>query len=118
MATLDAGVNVQMEDHALHLGGSLGDLAAEPPDSLVAATVADAARIWGVPIDSVTIVGAVVRTWLDRRLGSLPDRRAAGEELVPGWQITLTSEDRVAVYHTDGSRQFVRSDSGGRGSIV
>ena len=98
---------------------ALGDLAAEPPDSLVAAAVAEAAGTWGVPIDAVTLSTAVARSWPDQRLGCLPDRRAAGDQPVRGWQITLTCDEQVAVYHTDASKRFVRcSDSHRRGPIM
>lgn len=89
-------------------GPDRGPDSASPTSAMLERILADAARVWRVPSDTVIVDEPRPRRWPDQRLGCLPDRRAADGGPVEGFEVVVRAGGRSLTYHTAGTARFVR----------
>jgi hypothetical protein len=86
------------------------DLDVELPDAVAYAVLEDAARRSGLPTYRLRIVKSERRDWPDGCLGLPSSRERCSRNIVPGWQVTVETEQRYLIYRTNNNGSVVKLD--------
>jgi hypothetical protein len=86
------------------------DLDVELPDAVAYAVLQDASRRSGLPTYRLRIVSSQRRDWPDGCLGVPSPRERCTSNIVPGWQVTVETEQRYLIYRANNSGSVVKFD--------
>jgi hypothetical protein len=80
----------------------------ELPEGVASAVLKDASERTGQPNSKLKITTSEARTWNDGCLGLAEPGVLCTQALVPGWQVKVTANSEVLIYHTNNSGSVVR----------
>lgn len=78
------------------------------PEAVASAVLKDASKRTGKSTSELKITTSKARTWNDGCLGLAEPGVLCTQALVPGWQVKVTANSKVLVYHTNKSGSVVR----------
>ncbi|BAZ17808.1 hypothetical protein NIES4071_96880 [Calothrix sp. NIES-4071] len=78
------------------------------PEAVASAVLKDASKRTGKSASELKITTSEARTWNDGCLGLAEPGVLCTQALVPGWQVKVTANSKVLVYHTNKSGSVVR----------
>lgn len=88
------------------------------PEAVASAVLKDASKRTGKSTSELKITTSKARTWNDGCLGLAEPGVLCTQALVPGWQVKVTTNSKVLVYHTNKSGSVVRLNTAANDSTT
>ncbi|MBW4600027.1 MAG: hypothetical protein KME29_10560 [Calothrix sp. FI2-JRJ7] len=88
------------------------------PEGVASAVLKDASKRTGKSTSELKITTSEARTWNDGCLGLKEPGVLCTQALVPGWQVKVTTNSKVLVYHTNKSGSVVRLNTAANDSTT
>ncbi|RUT02812.1 hypothetical protein DSM106972_057320 [Dulcicalothrix desertica PCC 7102] len=88
------------------------------PEAVASAVLKDASKRTGKEKSELKITTSEARTWNDGCLGLKEPGVLCTQALVPGWQVQVTTNYKVLLYHTNKSGSVVRLNTAANDSTT